>query len=74
MTWVVRKYVAYLVFDEKEGDNSETFAFEPLTNKVAPAIFEAQIWSCYAYKDALKKARELNATNKAAPEDGPLSP
>ena len=29
MTWIVRKYIAYLVFDSQEGENSETYAFEP---------------------------------------------
>jgi len=69
MTWIVRKYIAYLVFDSQEGENSETFeeiyAFEPSTNKVAPALFESQITG--RYNDALKKARELNAGNKPTP-------
>lgn len=61
MAWIVRKYLAYLVFNDQEGENSETYAFEPSTNKVAPAIFESQMTGCY--NDALKKARELNDRN-----------
>lgn len=64
MTWIVRKYVAYLVFNSKEGEHSETHAFEPFSNKVLPAVFEGHYNSASPYRDALKKARELNAANK----------
>ena len=60
--WIVRKYLAYLVFDNKtmEGENGFTIAFEPVSNKVQPAIFEDQRFSRKPYRDALKKAKELN--------------
>jgi len=63
--WIVRKYVAYLVFDkdDPEEDQSETFAFEPFSNKVHPAIFESQEYSKQPYRAALEKARELNKRN-----------
>ena len=62
MTWIVRKYVAYLVFDDEqsEKENSETHAFEPLSNKVNPEIFENQYWSRSPYLAAKRKAKELN--------------
>jgi len=64
MSWIVRKHVAYLVFDDKEGCNSYTFSFEPFTNKVSPALFESQKDCNRPYQEALKKARELNKSNR----------
>jgi len=60
--WIVRKYLAYLVFDNEamENENSYTIAFEPFSNKVQPAIFEDQRFSRNPYHAALKKAKELN--------------
>ncbi len=60
--WVVRKYVAYLVFDDSQSDReqSETYAFEPFSNKVQPAVFESQKYDQKPYLAAKKKAKELN--------------
>ena len=60
--WIVRKYIAYLVFDNAamENENSYAIAFEPFSNKVQPAIFEAHQFSKTPYQAALKKAKKLN--------------
>lgn len=62
MTWVVRKYVAYLVYDKEDPQEEQgyTYAFESCSNKVAPAVFESHDYSFHPYRKALKKARELN--------------
>jgi len=61
--FVVRKYIAYLVFDESEGTDSPTIAIEPLNNLVTPAIFEEQRYGknpLDAYRMARKIAKDLN--------------
>ena len=69
MTWVVRKYIAYLVFDNSEKDKEQgfTFAFEPFENKVAPAVFESQMSCDRPYRLAKELARSLN--NKIITQD-----
>jgi len=58
--WVVRKYVAYLVFYEEDEENSFTFAYEPMSNKVMPAVFESHLACRYPYRAAVRHAKTLN--------------
>jgi len=66
MNFVVRKYVAYLVFDNdtEEKEQGWVWAFESRGNKIMPAIFESHETSPWPYYAAMDKAKELNSIGK----------
>lgn len=63
--WIVKKYVAYLVYDE-DSPTDFTLAYE-VGNSPMPAIFEQQV-SLNTQREALtaarQKAKELNIVKK----------